>query len=217
MKLDIAATLGAVTREIGTREHEGRTARVLVASRTYDTTIDDLWDALTNAERIPRWFMPISGDLSVGGRYQFEGNAGGEVRACEPPRHLAVTWEYGTEVSWVTVRLAKDAKGGTRLELEHMAHVDDKRWDEFGPGAVGVGWDGAIMGLARHLESGAAVDRQAAMAWMGSPEGKDFYRRASEAWCEASIAYGTEPEAARAAAARTTAFYTGESAPSAQD
>jgi hypothetical protein len=98
-----------------------------------------------------------------------------------------------------------------------MAHVDDKRWDQFGPGAVGVGWDGAIMGLARYLETGAANDAQAAMAWMGSPEGKDFYRRASEAWCKASIAYGTEPEAARAAAARTTAFYTGESAPPAQD
>jgi uncharacterized protein YndB with AHSA1/START domain len=217
MKLDIAATLGAVTREIGTREHEGRTARVLVAARTYDTTIDDLWDALTNAERIPRWFMPISGDLRPGGRYQLQGNAGGEIRTCEPPRHLAVTWEYGSEVSWVTVRLAEDLKGGTRLELEHVAQVDDKRWDEFGPGAVGVGWDGAIMGLARYLETGEAVDPQAAMAWMGSPEGKDFYRRASEAWCEASIAHGTEPEAARAAAARTTAFYTGESAPPAQD
>jgi uncharacterized protein YndB with AHSA1/START domain len=215
MKIDIAAMLGAVVREVASRQHEGRMARVVVATRTYDTGMGDLWDALTNAERIPRWFLPISGDLRLGGRYQLKGNAGGTITACEPPRQLGLTWEFGGEVSWVTVKLADDPKGGTRLELEHMAHVDPKRWDEFGPGAVGVGWDSALMGLGRHLETGAAVDPQAAMAWMGTPEGKAFLRRSSDAWCDASIAAGTDAAAARAAAARTTAFYTGESAPSA--
>jgi uncharacterized protein YndB with AHSA1/START domain len=215
MKIDIAATLGAVVREVASREHEGRMARVVVAARTYDTTIDDLWDALTNGERIPRWFLPISGDLRLGGRYQLQGNAGGEIRTCEPPRLLAVTWECGGDVSWVTVRLAEAPGSRARLELEHVAHVDDARWEQFGPGAVGVGWDGAIMGLGRHLETGASVDPQEAMAWLGSPEGKDFMRRSSEAWCEASIASGTEPGAARAAAVGTTAFYTGEGSSSA--
>ncbi|MBO0766013.1 MAG: SRPBCC family protein [Hyphomicrobiaceae bacterium] len=215
MQIDIAAALRAVVREVSSREHEGRMARVIVAARTYDTDIDDLWDALTNAERIPRWFLPVSGDLRLGGRYQFQGNAGGKIQACEPPRHLAVTWEHGGDVSWVTVRLAEAPQGGTRLELEHVAHVDDKRWDEFGPGAVGVGWDGAMMGLGRHLETGEAVDPQAAMAWLDSPEGKTFMRGSSDAWCAASIAAGTGAAAARTAAARTTAFYTGESPPSA--
>src|SRR5688572_25977321 len=128
MKIDIAAALGAVARGVASREHEGRPARVVVAARTYDTAIDDLWDALTNAERIPRWFLPVSGDLRPGGRYQLQGNAGGEITTCEPPSHLGVTWEYGSEVSWVTVRLAEEATGRTRLELEHVAHVDDKRW-----------------------------------------------------------------------------------------
>jgi len=48
--------IGAVTREIHTRECQGRSARVLVATCAYDATIDDVWDALTNPERIPRWF-----------------------------------------------------------------------------------------------------------------------------------------------------------------
>jgi uncharacterized protein YndB with AHSA1/START domain len=215
MKFDLAATLGAVVREVASRTHEGRMGRVIVATRAYDTSVDDLWDALTNAERIPRWFLPISGDLRPGGRYQLKGNAGGEIRTCEPPRLLAVTWEYGSEVSWVTVRLAETSDGRARLELEHVAAVDDARWGQFGPGAVGVGWDLALMGLGRHLETGASVDPQAAMAWSGSPEGKDFMRRSSTAWGEASIAAGTAPEAAQAAAARTTAAYTGESPPSA--
>jgi uncharacterized protein YndB with AHSA1/START domain len=215
MNIDIAATLGAVVREVSSREHAGRMARVILATRTYDTGIDDLWDALTSAERIKRWFLPISGDLRLGGRYQLEGNAGGEIVRCEPPRILGVTWACGGDPSWVTVTLAEDPTGGTRLELEHVAHVPEERWKQYGPGAVGVGWDGALMGLGRYLQTGAANDPQAALAWMTSLQGKDFYRRASEAWCAASIASGAEPAAARAAAAATTAFYTGESAPSA--
>ena len=31
---------------------------------------------------------PISGDLRLGGRYQLQGNAGGEILVCEPPQHL---------------------------------------------------------------------------------------------------------------------------------
>ena len=56
--------------------------------RTYDAPIDDVWDALTTPERIGRWFLPISGDYRLGGRYQFEGNAGGEILACERPNRL---------------------------------------------------------------------------------------------------------------------------------
>jgi len=217
MKIDIAATLGAVAREVASREHEGRPARVVVAARTYDTDIGDLWDALTSAERIPRWFLPISGDLRLGGRYQLKGNAGGEITTCEPPRRLAVTWEFGGQVSWVTVRLAEEAPERTRLELEHLAHVDDKFWDQYGPGAVGVGWELALMGLGLYLDTGEPNDPQAGAVWPTSPRGKSFVQGSSDGWCRASIAAGTDPAAAQAAAARTTAFYTGESATPAKD
>jgi uncharacterized protein YndB with AHSA1/START domain len=210
MKVDPAAYVGAVVREVANRDHQGRPARVVIATRSYDTGIEDLWDALTSAERIPRWFLPISGDLRLGGRYQLEGNAGGEITRCEPPRLLSVTWEYGGGTSWLTVTLSDDHAGGTRLELEHIAHVEGDLWDRFGPGAVGIGWDLALMGLARHLASDAAVDPSEAAAWSASDEGKDFMRRSSEEWCKASISAGTEESAARAAAARTTAFYRGE-------
>lgn len=145
MPIDVARHVDAVTREVESREHEGRMARVVLASRTYDTAIEDVWDALTSAERIPRWFLPITGELRLGGRYQLQGNAGGEITKCEPPRHLAVTWEFAGSVSWVTVQLSPDPHRGTRLEREHIAHVGDDLWDQFGPGAVGVGWDLAIL------------------------------------------------------------------------
>jgi uncharacterized protein YndB with AHSA1/START domain len=213
MEIDIAKHIGAVSREVASRDVEGRPARVVVATRTYDTTADDVWDAITNAERIPRWFLPISGDLRLGGRYQLQGNAGGEITQCEPPRHLAVTWEFGGNVSWVTVRLADDPNGGTRLELEHVAHVPDEMWNQYGPGAVGVGWDMALVGLAEHIATGAAIDRQAAEAWPTSENGKQFVTRASDDWSRASIAAGTDETAAKGAAKRTTAFYTGTEPP----
>lgn len=215
MKIDPVAYVGAVVREVAFRERDGKLARAVIATRGYDTDIDDLWDALTNAERIPRWFLPISGELRLGGRYKFEGQAGGEITTCEPPRRLAVTWEAMGSVSWVTVTLADDGAGGTRLELEHVAIVEGEFWDRFGPGAVGVGWDLALVGLALYLATGVGqeFDRAAAAAWPASEDGKEFIRRSSADWCRASIAAGTDEAAARKAAANTTAFYCGEPEP----
>ena len=212
MNFDVAHYVGAITREVRSREIEGKPARVVVATRTYDTTIDDLWDALTNAERLPRWFLPVTGDLRLGGRYQLKGNAGGTITTCEPPRHLAVTWEMMGGVSWVTVRLSPDPKGGTRLELEHAAHVEE-HWKKYGPGAVGIGWDLGLLGLARHLETGAAVNPQAFEGWSSSDEGKSYMRLSGEDWCRADIASGEDPKAASASSSRTIAFYTGATPP----
>lgn len=36
--------------------------------------------------------MPVSGELRVGGAFQLEGNAGGEILACEPPNLVRLTW-----------------------------------------------------------------------------------------------------------------------------
>ena len=34
-------------------------------------------------------------------------------------------WEFGGGVSWIEVRLASEPDGRTRLELEHIAKVDE--------------------------------------------------------------------------------------------
>lgn len=202
-----SSSFGKVTRTLNRTERGGRPAWCLTATRIYDTDVADAWDALTNPERIPRWFLPISGELKVGGRFQFEGNAGGVIERCEPPRQLAVTWEMHGDVSWVVVTLA--AQGDTtKLVLEHTAHVPEPLFDQFGPGGVGVGWDLALaMGLAKHFETKATVDPKAAEAWTLSPEGRAFVSACSDAWAEASIAAGNDATKAKAAAARVTDFY----------
>lgn len=85
MGIDVLRYIGAVARSVETRLHQGKPARVVKASCAYDTGIEDLWDAITNAERLPRWLLPVSGDLRLGGRYQLEGNASGRITACDPP------------------------------------------------------------------------------------------------------------------------------------
>lgn len=205
---DITALIGAVTREVRSTTFADKPARVVVATRVYDTDIDDLWDAITNPERLPRWFMPISGELKLGGRYQLEGNAGGAITRCEPPRELAVTWEFGGGVSWVTVSLREEGEA-TRLELHHIAHPE-AHWDQFGPGAVGVGWEFGLMGLVRHLENPNARPPESDEAWMASDEAKRFVRLSAEAWRDAAIASGDDAGWAAESAERTRKFYSGE-------
>ncbi|HEX7097674.1 MAG TPA: SRPBCC family protein [Acidimicrobiia bacterium] len=209
MTLDVAHHISEVSRTVGTRTLESGEARVLTASRVYPTDVDDLWDAVTNPDRIARWFLPVSGDLRVGGRYSLQGNADGTIEECEPPNRFAATWEFGGQVSWIEVRIEEEDDGQARFTLEHVAHVDDDMWTQFGPGAVGVGWDGALMGLALHVSNNEAAKPTDLEAWAASDEGRAFYGASSAAWRDASIAAGTDPAEAEAAAQRTTSFYTG--------
>jgi uncharacterized protein YndB with AHSA1/START domain len=179
--------------------------------RTYDTSIEDVWDAVTDPERIARWFLPITGDLRLGGRYQLQGNAGGEILACDPPRMLRVTWVFGdssTGSTEVRLNLSTTDGGETRLELAHSADTVPPQWDEFGPGAVGVGWDLTVLGLALHLRD-PGFDKGDGMAWMGSPEGKSFITISSDLWGEATVASGEDADRVATMVANTTKAYTG--------
>lgn len=205
MTFSPADHLGAVRRRLSTVTRDGEELRLLTVERTYDAAPDEVWDALTTAERIGRWLMPVSGDLEVGGRFQLEGNAGGEVLDCVPPERLAITWEYDRTTSWVDVSLRPtDGPHGvtTLLQLDHAAPVDPDTWEQFGPGAVGIGWELGLMGLAEHLADPTIVPRDVA------PDLGDYTAESSAAWAEASIAAGTDADQARAAAQRCTAAYT---------
>lgn len=207
--IDVEHQISAVSRQVGSRVLAAGEARVVTVAQIYDAAVDDVWDACTSAERINRWFLPVSGDLRVGGRYQIQGNASGTLERCEPPHGFSATWEYGGEVSWIEVSVSARPDGRTRFQLEHIAHVDDERWAQFGPGAVGVGWDLGLVGLALHLSGGPALDPQEGAAWAASSDGHRFIMLSSERWGAADTAAGTPETDARGAADRTTAFYTG--------
>ena len=213
--IDIAREIQAIHRGVGEATTPGGEAHVVRFERTYDAAVDDVWDAVTNPERITRWFLPITGDLRLGGSYQFEGNAGGTIIACERPNRLQVTWVFGdptADPSILELRLAAVDGDTTRLELEHTAIVPEEFWTAYGPGAVGVGWDGAALGLSLHLQGGSISDPG---AWAASAEGREFYRQSSDAWGAAHLAAGADPDAVAQAVAGTYAFYAPEPAPGA--
>lgn len=203
---------GTEFRRVEEREYLGKPALVGVAIRIYDTTVEDLWNAIVTPRRLARWFLPVEGDLKLGGRYQLKGNAGGTITRCDAPEALDLTWEFAGGTSWVNLRLTADGEK-TRLTLEHIAHEDGigkEHLEKYGPGATGVGWDLGLHGLKQHLATPeAAIDPAAVEAWALSSEGKAFIRECGEAWGEAYIAAGANPEQARAQAERTIAFYTG--------
>lgn len=183
---------------------------VVALTRTYDAAIADVWDALTDPERLSRWFLPIEGDLRVGGRYQLKGNAGGEVLSCEPPHRFLVTWVFAPEptekdITEVEVRLREDG-GTTVLELRHEASVDPQMWNQYGPGAVGVGWDLTFLGLAMHLANPGS-EAPPAEEFERSPDARGFIVASSDAWGVANAKFGTPPDQVAAQVAATTAFY----------
>src|SRR5215207_4248760 len=107
-------------RAMGRRRIAAGEARTAIIRRRYAASIDDVWDACTDPERLGRFFIKPTGDLRVGGTFHLEGNASGEILRCEPPRLLHVTWAYADRpIDEVELRLFPGERGDTLLELEH--------------------------------------------------------------------------------------------------
>jgi uncharacterized protein YndB with AHSA1/START domain len=181
---DLLTHLTAVHRAVdrlGTASGETVT---LTLRRSYPADLEDVWDAVTAPERLSRWFLPVTGDLRPGGSFQLEGNAGGDILACEPPARLQVT--FGGPTSVVDVRLSADG-GTTVLELEHHVPIEIA---QSGAGALfaGPGWDDAFMVLARHL---AGEDPGDPVAEQTSPDRVGYQREALAAWRDVVAASGT--------------------------
>ena len=210
VEIDVEHAVNAVRREVGTRVLEAGDANVVSISRSYPTDVADLWDACTNFERLPRWFAPVSGSPEVGGTYQVTGNASGTILSCDPPRSLTATWEFGGQVSWIELHISSDGDGAARLRLDHIAEVGDDIWEQFGPGAVGIGWDLGLLGLYMYVTSDFVASAEFEAEFAASRDGRAFIVGASDAWRVANVASGTAEGAAIEAATRCTTFYTGE-------
>lgn len=199
--IDIADQLKAIRREV--RAGTADTVGVLLR-RTYDAAAEDVWDAMTDPDRLRRWFLPVSGDLREGGAFQLEGNAGGDILACSPPKLLRVT--FGGETSVVELRLIPEDGDRTTVELEHTV---PRALAGSGAGAlyVGPGWDGALLGLALFL-AGEVEEGADPVAAADSPETQRFNLGSVELWATAVEESGTAtPEELAAAVEASTAQF----------
>ncbi|WP_114854998.1 SRPBCC family protein [Brachybacterium sp. YJGR34] len=124
----------------------------------YDTDVEDLWSACTRPERLARWIGEVTGDLRPGGEFRaswVSGWAGsGRIDVCEPPRHLALTLDPGTEAETRVEAWLRTQDEQTLLVVEERGlPLDDLP-------AHGAGWQAHLEDLARSLVGGASVWRE---------------------------------------------------------
>ncbi|WP_214403086.1 SRPBCC family protein [Pseudonocardia lacus] len=185
--IDVAGQLAAIHRDVqlkaaSTGPDGGEVVAVLLR-REYTADAADVWNALTDPDRLRRWFLPVTGDLRPGGAFQTEGNAGGEILTCDAPRLLRVTW--GDAASIVALRLTPVDDDRTTVELEHSVPL---AMAGNGAGAfyVGPGWDLALIGLDLHLTGHPDVQ-----GVDSGPQGPEIGRGSTAAWRAAVQASGT--------------------------
>ncbi|MER7013618.1 SRPBCC domain-containing protein [Saccharopolyspora sp. NPDC000359] len=199
--------IAQTTRDVRASSISGKPGIAAVARRTYDAGIEEVWDAITTPERIQRWFLPLSGDLQQGGKFQLEGHAGGQILECDRPRKLHLEWRFEDHpYQEVVVTLTPDGDDKTKLELEHTGP------GEGGDGighvlAVGVGWDPALVSFGKFV-IGEEMDKQ---FWFESPEALEFTKLSVKAWAAALDESKVAPSDQIAKAAEETLkFYTPE-------
>ena len=195
---DLLPELEAIRRDV--RPGDGTV--VVSLTRSYDAEPTDVWEALTTPDRLARWFSTVTGDLREGGTFQIQGNAGGEIRRCDPPTRLSLT--FGGPDSIVDLHLTPDG-GRTTLVLEHAVPL---AMAGSGAGALypGPGWDGAFLGLAIHLRGGVIGDPFEAA---NTPEVIEFNKGSIDRWTAAVEASGTAtPEQVAEARAVAVQQYT---------
>ena len=141
--------LGTVTRTEDTAEAS--------FDRVYDTDAADLWRAVTDPERLARWFAPVEGDLRAGGSFtiRFDDNAvpGCRLTRCDAPRGFAWEWPHATHTSLVTVAV-EPAGAQARLRITHT------RLAPSAAAGYAAGWDVYVRRLDHEV-----AGREVAETW----------------------------------------------------
>ncbi len=138
--------------ELHRRRISAGDARVAVFRRTYDAAIEDVWDACTNPERLGRWYVPITGDLRVGGTFHQSPMGSGVIMRCEAPYELKLSLGGGADE--IELRLSPAGNGRTAFELQHATTIDQHQIGGQMFDAIfcmGGGYYPRLVALHRHL------------------------------------------------------------------
>ena len=138
---------GRILGSLGSADGKG----VVRIEDGFDTSVDDVWSALTDPSRLARWHGEVEGDLRRGGECHarlfstgWEGT--GRVEACEPQQRLLVRMKDADESDENVIEVTPTA------DAEHSVVV----WEERGMpvdqiSAYGAGVQIQVDELADHL------------------------------------------------------------------
>ena len=127
----------------------------------YNAPITRVWDAISNAEEISKWFIQADFKAEKGYQYTFTHESTtivGEVLEVNPVNLLCYTWEIqGTGVATTVKWLLEEKDGGTLLRIEHTG-ISNYPNEEM---AVNMfkdysgGWDNCASELEKYLNAEA--------------------------------------------------------------
>ena len=143
--------------QLGSLRSDGGHGVVRIEDR-YDTGIDDLWSAITDPDRVARWYGRVEGDLRPGGEFRLRvagsgWDGAGRVEACEPPRHLRVRTKEEAEPYEEVLEATLTADGDqTVLVIEARGMPLDK------VAFYGAGWQIHGEDLAAYLAGRELAD-----------------------------------------------------------
>lgn len=136
------------TELLGTITASPDSDATIAFDRPYRTDAADLWQAVTDPERLARWFAPVEGELRAGGEFTIRFDDGDiprcTVESCDAPRGFVWLWPHGERTSRVTVSIAPEGDG-SRLRLVH------DRLSRAAAPEYGAGWQAYVRSLDAHL------------------------------------------------------------------
>ncbi len=138
-------------------------------------------NACTNPDRLRRWYVPVTGDLRIGGRFEQATMGSGEIQRCEPPHRLTLSLGGGADE--IELQLSAGDHGATVLELQHATTIDQH---EIGGQMVdaifcmGGGYYPRFVALDKHLR-GQLPDDYDTLTFHQNPEVRPVIERGSAA------------------------------------
>jgi len=210
MKFQVS--MGSDCREVREGHREELSTNIVILSAEFEVEPSQLWLYLTTQKGLAKWFGVVSGELSLRGGFSVKDNASGTILECVREKSIAATWEFAGDISWVHISLKKFGMK-TKLILEHEMPItpsSQKHWDKFGPGASGVGWDCAFLGLKGVIESNAQSSAEQSYVWLETEDGMSALREWAVSWGTAHTQTGEDSNVAKQMALQTAAFYCGE-------
>jgi uncharacterized protein YndB with AHSA1/START domain len=140
-----------ILTELGKIRIDGPTVAIIF-TREYAATPDEIWAALTEPERLSRWFARPIGTLGAGHDVRLQFGDGADeyadlhLRRCEPPHRVEGEWAFpGGPTTTLRLTVAEQPDSVTRVTLEHTGFPPD------GTAGTACGWHHKVDALDAYL------------------------------------------------------------------
>lgn len=136
----------------------------LILERTYNATVEKVWQALTDIQKMKQWFFPMMENFEprIGFETAFDVHHNGnvyphliKVTQAIPNKEIAYTWRYGGYPGNSIVSFALEPVGDqTKLTLTHTVteSFEADKYPDFSKESFTKGWTHFVGSLQQFVE-----------------------------------------------------------------